>query len=172
MATIKPVYGTVTRLSTLETNIAASLASHLDLYQGTCSEIIDVSATPVLDVYVQGSVRVGTSPTSARSVALYVIAQATDAPTWPTSVVTGANTSFASTDARANACVFASMAYVPVTTSNADYNFKPFSVATLFPGGVLPRRFVLFFVHNTNVVMNTTASNHRIEYYTVNMQSV
>lgn len=170
MATIKPVYGTVTRLSTLETNIAASLASSLDLVAGTCSEIIDLTATPVLDVVIQGSVRVGTTPIAGRTVALYVIPEATDAPLWPTSVTTGANTTFASTDSRANACAFASMAFVPVATSNVDYNFKPISVASLFMG-VVPKRFVVFFVHNTNVVMNTTASNHRIEYYTVNMES-
>lgn len=167
MPGIRPVFGTINRLSTFEANLA-NLASNIDLLNGTCSEIIDVSATPVLDVIVQGSARLGTTITSGRSLGLYVIAQVNDAPTWPTGVTPGAALNFASTDARANSTVFASMSYIPVTTNNADYGFKPFSIASLFMG-VLPRRFLLWLAQNSNANLN--ASGHRFEWYTQNMET-
>lgn len=170
MPGLRRVFGTVTRMSTLETLIA-TVDTSLDLIAGACGDIIDLTDPEIFDCTIGGSVMTGSSVTSARSMSLYIIAQMNDAPTWVSPVVPGAVCTFASTDARANACVFGGMAYVPVTTVNLAYPIKPFSVRALFPGGKLPRRIVPFFAHNLGADLNATPANHRLEYYTEGLET-
>lgn len=163
--TTSPTHGAVTAFSTLNSGLA-SLATSTNLVAGYVSEVITVT-TPVMDIIVQGAVKVGTTPTSGTAIAVYVIPEMNDSGgTFPSTVTTGGATTFSTVDDRANACYYASNAIVSSATSNVVYPIKPFSVASICMGWV-PRRFCLFVAHNSAVNLN--ASGHNLEYYTVNL---
>lgn len=165
--TTKPVDGSVTPFTTLNTGLQ-SLASSTNLVAGFCSEVI-VATTPDMDYIVQGAIKVGTTPTANTTIAVYVVPEMNDSGgVFPSMVSTGAATTFATVDDRANCSEFARSAQVPVTTTGVVYPIKPFSVASLF-GGWVPRRFCLFVAHNG--VAALSASGHLLEYYTRNLQT-
>ena len=169
MATTSPVHGTVTTLTTLNTGLQ-SMAASSTLVAGFCSEVITVT-TPVMDVIVQGAIKAGTTPTSGNtSFVVYIIPEMNDSGgTFPSTVTTGAATTFSTVDDRANASYYASNAICSSATTGVVYPIKPFSVASVCMGWV-PRRFCLFVAHNTTAALS--ASGHNLEYYTVNLQTV
>lgn len=166
MADIKLAYGTASDA----TITLASLASDTNLLAGRESSEIDNGTTLALDYLVSGKVTAGTSPTASRSIEVWAVGS-WDGTTWP-DVFDGTNSdeTITSADIKASVCrLLAAMA--TANTTDRTYHFGPVSVAAAF-GGVVPRKFVVFVVHNTGVALNATAGNHQIRiqpvYETVN----
>lgn len=156
MADIKVAYGTASDA----TITLASLASDTNLLAGRESSAIDNTSTLALDYLISGKVTAGTSPTSARSIEVWVVGS-WDGTTWP-DVFDGTDSdeTITSADIKASTCrLLAAMA--TANTSDRTYHFGPVSVAAAF-GGVVPKKFVIFVVHSTGVALNATAGNHQI----------
>lgn len=156
MADIKIYYGTASDA----TITLASLASDTNLLAGTESDAIDNSTTLALDYLISGKVTAGTSPTAARSIEVWAVGS-WDGTTWP-DVFDGTSSTetVTSADIKAATCRLLS-AMATANTSDRTYFFGPVSVAAVF-GGVVPKKFVIFVVHNTGVNLNSTAANHQI----------
>ena len=138
----------------------SSLASDANLLTGRQSTAIDNSSNLYLDYLISGKITAGTSPTTARSIQVFVVGS-WDGTTYPDT--------FSSSDAgrtpttanhKNSVCRFiAEMA--TDATSNQTYHFGPVSVASAF-GGVMPVKFVVYVVHNTGQPLNSTSGNHQI----------
>ena len=153
--------------STALTLTLASLASSSSLTVGRESTVIDNTSSKYLDMRVFGQITTGTSPTTAKRIAIYVYA--------PTKVVSGTfsypvATATALTGSDAAATFEAEQrnmlkrgAVITVNaTSDRAYSFS-FNIAPLF-GGWMPLKCGLWVVHETGVNLNSTAGNHWIHY--------
>lgn len=156
MADIKLAYGTAADA----TITLASLASDTNLLAGTESDAIDNSSTLALDYLISGKVTAGTSPTASRSIEVWAVGS-WDGTNWPDVFDGGSGTeTITSADIKASVCrLVAAMA--TANTSDRTYHFGPVSIASVF-GGVVPKKFVIFVVHNTGVNLNSTAGNHQV----------
>lgn len=138
-----------------------SLASDTNLLAGRESTGIDVQNSSNLwkDVLLGGYVSTGTSPTTARVIELWVVPAYSNS--YP-SVFDGtdSNETVTSRDILAG-CARLAWAVTTSNTSNEAYYFSGVSVAALF-GGVMPRYFSVFVVHNTGVNLNS--STHSLNY--------
>jgi hypothetical protein len=145
------------------TNALASLATSSDWTAGYESAVVDNSTDLYLDYEVWGQVTVGTTPTTATQIRVYVV-PSFDGSGWPDVFdgSTGAET-VTSAGVRDATAVLAKVIAVDSTTSNRAYTFSIPSIAQLF-GGVVPAKFVLFTTHNTAVNLNSTGGNHTTSY--------
>lgn len=140
------------------------LASSATFVAGRQSTAIDNSSNLYDDAYVSGQVTVGTSPTTATQIQVYVYAAQDQTPTYPdTFTGTDADKTITSAGVAAGMLRLAGVLSVDSTTSNRVYYLAPFSVAALF-GGILPHHWGLFITHNTGVALNSTAGNHIWKY--------
>jgi hypothetical protein len=138
----------------------ASLASDTNLLAGRESTAVDNTSNLYLDYLLAGKITTGTSPTTAKEIRVYVAGLMEDA-TYPDVLDgTDSNETIASVGTRDSALKLAAVIGT-INTSDLTYYFGPISVAALF-GGVLPKKFVVFVVHNTAVNLNSTGSNHAI----------
>ena len=138
----------------------ASLASDTNLLAGRESTAVDNSSNLYLDYLISGKITAGTSPTTARSIQVWAVGS-WDGTTWP-DVFDGTDSAETITSANHKNSVCRFLAEMATdATSNQAYHFGPVSVASAF-GGVMPKSFVVFVVHNTAVNLNSTAGNHQI----------
>lgn len=138
---------------------AASLASDTNLVAGRESTFIDNSSARYLDYLVSGFFTTGTSPTAARQIELWCVGTVNDAFLLPDSF-TGSDSNRSATSRNVLGAYARAVAVIPTTsTSNVTYWIGPTSVAQLF-GGVLPKKFLFWIVHNTAVALNSTSGNH------------
>lgn len=143
----------------------ASLASDANRLAGRESAAVDLTGIAALiDVLVGGKIRVGTTPTTATQIDVWVYASINDGPTYP-DVFDGTDSAETVTSAGIRNAALKLLASLEVdsATSDRDYWFAPRSIAALF-GGVLPKRFGIFVTHNTGVALNATGGNHVIDY--------
>ena len=138
----------------------ASLATDADLAAGRESTLADNTTNKYLDYLIAGKITTGTSPTVSKAIYVFVAGLMEDS-TWP-SVLDGTDSDedFVSANVRNNVCKPVAVMVV-TATSDATYYFGPVSVASCF-GGVVPKKFVVFVVHDTAVNLNSTAENHAI----------
>lgn len=162
MPTATPANQTVTT----HTITLASLASDASLVAGRAGTAIDNTTEDAMDAVLGGFITTGTSPTASRQIEVWVYgsydgttysgdATGTDANLTPSSKMTLKLAQVIPTDA----------------TSDKKYSFCAGSVAALF-GGVMPRKWGVFVVHNTGVALNATAGNHEIKHTPVKYESV
>lgn len=146
--------------SAASTITLASLASDTNLLAGRESDAIDNTTNLYLDYLLAGIVTTGTSPTASKEIRVYVVGIANDS-TWP-DVFDGTDSAETVTTSGIRDSICKLAAVIPTTsTSNVGYWFGPVSVAALF-GGTLPKKFIVFVVHNTGVNLNATGGNHVI----------
>jgi hypothetical protein len=157
MSTLKSGYNADAAL----TLTLASLASSTSLVAGRESTAVDNGTTLAVDYLVSGKITTGTSPTVNTNIEIWVVAPIEDTPTWP-DVFDGTD-SDESVTSRNVLFSCAALAHIITVdaTSDRTYPVKPFSVAQLF-GGVCPKQFGVFVVHNTGVALNATGSNHAL----------
>jgi hypothetical protein len=124
--------------------------------------VIDNTTEKALDYFVQGVVRVGTSPTASTEIRLYLVASY-DGSTWP-DVFDGTPSAETVTSAgvRDSFAKLAALLQVDATTSDRDYPFA-YSVAAFF-NGVMPKKVAVFVAHNTGVNLNSTSGNQTYNY--------
>lgn len=174
MTTTKFQYGTPAAF----TISLASLASSTQLLAGRQSTIVDNSTDQYLDEMVWGYVQgaAAGAPTAGSNIVLYVFAQDSDTPTYPTydgtnrMGATDAAVTFTNVDHRGNACRVGAAAVVGAATAGLIYNFAPFSVASLF-GGVMPKRWGIFVSQNSGQTLHATGGNHVIQHTPVTLQT-
>lgn len=145
----------------------ASLATSSTWLAGRESTAVDNSSNKYLDYLLAGQITVGTSPTAATEIRVYVVAMIDDT-VWP-DVFDGTDSAETVTSAGVGSAFLQLVRSINVdaTTSDRAYAFGPVSVASFF-GGVCPRKFVIFVAHNTGVNLHATGGNHFINITPVN----
>lgn len=161
--TATPSYGTSSAL----TCTLASLASDPNLVAGRESLAVDNTSDLAMDALLGGFITTGTTPTNLKQIEIWVIGS-WDGTTFSAGA-TGTDANFSPT---ANEKVNMKLATILQTdaTSNHQYEFGPFSVAQLF-GGLMPKKWSVYVVHNTAVALNSNGANHSIKYTPVKYQS-
>ena len=168
MATVTTTTYDSTSSSNAITITLASLATSATLVAGRESTVIDNTTNLFIDAIVSGQITVGTTPTTAKQIAVYVYAPlkvVTSTFTYPiatTTALTAADAAATFEIDQLNQLRFAAAANV-IATSDRAYSFAPFSVAALF-GGIMPLKWGLYIAHNTGVNLNATAGNHWFHY--------
>jgi len=168
MATILTTTYDSTTSSNDITITLASLATSSTAVAGRQSTIISNVSNQFVDAIVSGQVTVGTSPTTAKQINVWVFAPlkvVTSTFTYPIATSTALTESDGAATFEAdqlNQLRFAASANI-IATSDRSYSFAPFSVARLF-GGIMPLKWGLFVAHNTGVNLNATAGNHWFHY--------
>lgn len=138
----------------------ASLASDTNLLAGRESNEVSNTSNLYLDYILAGKVTTGTSPTASRNIEVWVIPLAEDS-TYP-DVFDGTDSNETATTRDMLASYGVCVANMLTTnTSDRTYWFSGVSVRRAL-GGTLPKKFVVFVVHNTGVNLNSTAGNHAI----------
>jgi len=153
---IKLAYGSSSAL----TVTLASLATDANLLAGRESTGVDNTVNLYQDYLLSGFVTVGTTPTTAKEIRVYVVGLMEDA-TYP-DVFDGTDSAetVSGVGTRDGICKLAAV-IATIATSNLAYYFGSVSVASLF-GGTMPKKFVVFVTHNTAVNLNATGGNHAI----------
>jgi hypothetical protein len=166
MALVTTSYSSTTDTTALTITLA-SLATSSSSVAGRNSTIVDNTSNKYADVIVSGQITVGTTPTTAKTISVYVYAPikvASSTFTYPIATTTAlTETDAAATfevDQRNNMKLAAAMNVV--ATSDRAYSFT-FSLAQLF-GGVVPLKWGVWVTHDTAVNLNATAGNHWIHY--------
>lgn len=138
----------------------ASLATDTNLLAGRQATVIDNTSNLYKDYYIGGFISTGTSPTSAKSIEVWCFGITEDSgPTYPDTLgATDANVTLTSTDIK-NAGLRPIVSIPTDNTSNRKYPVADISVASLF-GGIVPKKFGVYVVHNTGVNLHATAGNH------------
>lgn len=153
---IKLAYGS----SAAVTITLASLATDADLAAGRESTAIDNTSNLYADYLIAGKITTGTSPTVSKAIYVYVVGLMEDS-TYP-DVFDGTDGDEDLVTAGRRNSICKQVAVMVVTaTSDVTYYFGPVSVASCF-GGVVPKKFVVFVVHDTAVNLNSAGSNHAI----------
>lgn len=157
MSTIKNAYGS----SVAHTITLASLATDSSLLTGRAGTAIDETTNLYLDEILAGFIETGTSPTVGTEIDVYVYGSLDDTPNYPDGVTgTDAGKGVTNTGILNSGFKLAASMIISAT-NNIKYPFGPISVASLF-GGVLPKKWGVFVVHNTGVNLNSTGGNHEV----------
>ena len=127
---------------------------------GRASAIVDNTAGLWLDRPVSGFVTVGTTPTINTTIEVWLIPMIADG-VWPDGFGAGdANITVSSRGNLQSYGVLLATLNVDATTSNKAYPFWS-SIAGKV-GTLPPKKYQLFFVHNTGVALNATGGNQSV----------
>lgn len=146
----------------------ASLGSSSTWLAGRESGEIDNTTNLYLDYQLDGQVTVGTSPSAATQIRVYVVGVMGNGNYPDVFDGTDSNETITSTGVGSGFLKLAAVMSVDATTSDRAYPFNAGSVAALF-GGICPRKFVVFVTHNTGVNLNSTGGNQFV--YTTGVYS-
>lgn len=138
----------------------ANLASNSTWIAGQQSTEIDNTSNKYVDVIVQGSISVGTTPTANTVINVFVWGADVAPSTTAINAINGADGSASITNTGVLYSMFrlGAAINVLVNTSNIAYPIAPFSIAQLF-GGVMPKYWGLYVSHNTGVALRNTSVN-------------
>ena len=168
MAVTTITYGTKTAITIDFANVASSST----LTAGVESNEISNASNQYDDVLVQGKVYPGTTPTSGKTIAVYVWGSDVSLATVALDVLDGTASAETITNEGVRNAFLKLGAAVTLTaaTSNQEHPVGPFSVASLF-GGTMPKFWGLFITHDTavnsyNNAVNTNAFNYTGITYT------
>jgi len=140
----------------------ANLASDTNLLAGRESSEVSNTSDKYSDFLIAGKITTGTSPTTGRNIEVWAAGLAEDS-TYP-DVLDGTDSDETISGPGTKGATLKLVASIAtVNTSDKTYWFGPVSLAALF-GGVVPKKWVIFVVHNTGVNLNSTGSNHAIWY--------
>lgn len=141
---------------------------------GRESTAVDNTTNLDLDHLLSGKIRVGTSPTAGRTIAVYVYAPisiSSGTPTYP-DVLDGTDSAETITSANVlNSMLRLAWSTTVDNTTDRDYFIPPTSIASLF-GGALPQFWGVYVAHDTAVSLNATSGNHVLHYNRIQTQSV
>lgn len=172
MATLKILYPQSNADSVAITITLASLASST-AWAGRESTAVNNTSNLDLDHLVSGKIKLGTSPTVSKTVQVYAYAAqsiASGTPTYPDSI-TGSDANKTMTSANvAFACLRFLWAGTTDATTGLVLEMPPTSIAQVF--GSVPPYWGLFIVHDSGVNLDSTGSNHAMQYQRVQAQSV
>lgn len=154
---IKLVYGTAADV----TITLASLPTSSTKLVGREGTAIDNTSLLALDYLFSGKITTGTSPTTAKTIEIWVI-PSWDGTTWP-GVFDGTDSAetLPSAEVKVALCRVLAISISINATSDTTYEFAGISIAALF-GGVVPPKFTFFVTHDSAVDLNSTAGNHQL----------
>lgn len=154
---IKIAYGSSSALTITLASLPTTDANLLAGREGTW---IDNTSNLYADYLIAGKITTGTSPTVNKSIQVFVVGLMEDS-TYP-DVFDGTDSAktVSSAGTKNNICKPVAVMVVSAS-SDVTYSFGPVSVASCF-GGVVPKKFGIFVVHDTAVNLNSTGSNHAI----------
>jgi len=163
MATSSTNYDSVANTNALTITLA-SLATSVGRLAGRQSAIVDNSTAKYNDFMLSGQVTVGTSPTTAKQIDVYVFAPTrivSSVASYPVATATALGESDAAATFEANQLLALRWAGTMqnIATSDRVYTLLPTSIAALF-GGVAPIKWGIFVTHDTAVNLNATSTNH------------
>ncbi len=138
----------------------ASLATSSTLVAGRSSLEIDNTSDLYLDRPVSGQIEVGTTPTANTVIEVWLIPRLSDSTYFDTFDGTDSNITVTSRPILLSYGVLLASINVDVTTSNRKYFFWS-SIAGKI-GTLPPKKYQLFFVHNTGAALHATGGNHII----------
>lgn len=139
----------------------ASLGSSATFVAGRESTAIDNTTNKYLDYLVGGKITTGTSPTTAKSIRIYLYAAVNDTPLYP-DVLDGTDSAETITSVDIlNSAIRLAASTSTNDTSDRVYWFAPFSVASFY-GGICPGFHGLFVSHDTGQALNATGSNQKL----------
>lgn len=162
MADIKQKYGTA------DQSVTITLASLADGGYRQSAEL-DNTSDLFSDVLVGGKVTTGTSPTANKQIVVYAYGTV-DGGTIHSGGASGSDAAYtAANNEEKNLLLLG----VVATHSGNDntYEFGPFSIAAAF-GGSVPAKWGLVILNDTGAALNSTGSNHDINYQGILHQSV
>lgn len=124
------------------------------------SSSVDNTTNKYVDALVGGSVQTGTTPTANTNIDIYVYGQYDGSAEF----TAGATGSDAAYTADGEETLLRHIGSITVdATSDQDYEWGPWSVATAF-GGVMPQRWGLVAENNTGSTLNATGTNNETVY--------
>lgn len=166
MAVVSTNYASTTDSTALVITLAG-LATSASMVAGRQSTIVTNVTNKFLDALVTGRITTGTTPTTAKTLAVYVFVPTSVTASAFTYPIAGATTlgeadAAATFDAeqRSGSLIFAQAATINATSDRA-YTFS-FSVAETV--GYMPLKWGLFVTHDTVAALNATAGNHFFHY--------
>jgi len=172
MATLKTLYPQASADSVAITITLASLESST-AWAGRASTAINNTSNLDLDHLVSGKIKLGTSPTVSKTVQVYAYAAqslSSGTPTYPDGITgTDANKTMTSANV-AYACLRFLWAGTTDATTGLVLEMPPTSIAQVF--GSVPPYWGLFVVHDSVAALDSTGSNHSMQYQRVQAQSV
>ena len=172
MADIKVKYPAVN--TTALTITVASLASTAVgiLLAGRESTAVDNTSTLDLDHLLSGKIRVGTTPTAARTIEVWAysaIQIVAAVPTYP-DVLDGTDSDETLTSASVKVSALRPLWSTAVdATTDRDYFMPQTSIAAAF--GDMPPYWGIFITHDSGVVLNATGSNHFFHFQRIQRQA-
>tara|TARA_R110000868_G_scaffold84663_7_gene238602 strand:+ start:1150 stop:1659 length:510 start_codon:yes stop_codon:yes gene_type:complete len=138
----------------------ASLATDPNLLVGRQSTEFDNTSTLYPNISVTGKITVGTSPTTAKEIRVYLIRPMKDG-TYPDAfTATDAGRTITSVGTRDSCCKLIARIDT-VGTSDLTYYFDSGNIAAIF-GFSIVSKFVVFVTHSTAGSLHATAGNHEI----------
>jgi len=164
MATVSSQYFTNQTIA-IDLNCASTGLANGGYWQ---SASVDNSSDKYIDAILGGSIRVGSSaPTAGSTIEIYAYGS------WDggTTFTAGCSGSDAAYTADGEEGLLRLVETIVVDADiNIDYVFGPVSMAGVF-GGILPAHWGLVVVNNTGQTLNSTVTNHVIEYQGVKYDS-
>lgn len=146
----------------------ASLATSATLVAGRSSAEIDNTTGLYLDRPVSGQIEVGTTPTINTLIEVWCIPKLSDSTYPDTFTGSDANVTVTSRGILMSYGILLATINVDAVTSNRNYFF--WSSISGKCGTLPPKKYQLFFVHNTGVNLNATGGSHviteNLEYVT------
>jgi hypothetical protein len=151
---IKNKYGTSnqTITCTFGNNPTGTLSQH-----GRISDAIDNSSNVFQEVFIQGKIKSGTSPSGNKQFVIYALGSADGGTTYTDNYTAGdADSSALTINARP-------VITVPAVTTTTTYYFGPVAVSPAF-GGEMPDHWAIFVFNDHGVTASTTNGDHAFWY--------
>ncbi len=124
------------------------------------SASVDNTTNKYVDALVGGSVQTGTTPTANTSIDIYAYGQYDGSAEF----TAGCSGSDAAYTADGEETLLRYLGSIVVdATSDQDYEWGPWSVASAF-GGIMPQRWGLVAENNTGATLNATGTNNETLY--------
>lgn len=138
----------------------ASLVSSSNWTAGQSSAEIDNTSGFYLDRPVSGKIQVGTTPTANTVIEVWCIPKLSDSTYPDTFTGSDANITVTSRGILLSYGILLASINVDSATSNRNYYF--WASVSGSTGTLPPKKYQLFFTHNTGVALNSTGANHVI----------
>ena len=158
MPTTRPTYAAASAL----TITLASLASSSTLLAGRESTIVDNTSNLYDDAILEGKIKTTATTTANTVIEIWIHGEAVSGSTYMGGA-TGSDANLSPADAGIKRLMKLATVIDNISTGAVTFNFGGISVAQLF-GGVMPRKWGVFVVHNTGQNLDSTGSNHVVEY--------
>lgn len=142
-----------------------SLASSSTFIAGRESTVVDNTSNLYIDYVLAAITKVGSASVVAGVIQIWLHGSRNDAFAYGDlgngTTLTGADAvaNFITAGKRAGACNFWKDVSVDVTTANAVHSFSPRGIGASFDY-VLPKKWGIWFVHNTSAALSSTAGDH------------